>query len=129
MTNTGAVLADIDDPLVVPGWRVSRPDDEGMLHAEVLRELCDRGLALHVGAAGTRGVGATLQFVDTLRQQLVLASGRQVGEIRSVAVIPGLAVSYSLALMEAQVAFPGTELDVSGIRASIVAKPFLRRRS
>lgn len=74
MTTTGAALADIDDPLVVPGWRVSRPDDEGMLHTEVLRELCDRGLALHVGAAGTRGVAATLQLVDTLRQQLVLAS-------------------------------------------------------
>ncbi|MBL8345822.1 MAG: PilZ domain-containing protein [Rubrivivax sp.] len=67
-------LADIEDPFEAVGWRVSRPDDEGTLHAEVLRELCDRALALHVGAAGTRGVTATLQFVDLMQQQLVLAS-------------------------------------------------------
>ncbi len=67
-------LADIEDPFEAVGWRVSRPDDEGTLHAEVLRELCDRALALHVGAAGTRGVTATLQFVDVMQQQLVLAS-------------------------------------------------------
>ena len=67
-------LADIEDPLEAVGWRVSRADDEGTLHAEVLRELCDRGLALHVGAAGTRGVTATLLFVDLLQFQVVLAS-------------------------------------------------------
>jgi len=67
-------LADIEDPFEAVGWRVSRPDDEGTLHAEVLRELCDRAVALHVGAAGSRGVTATLQFVDLLQQQLVLAS-------------------------------------------------------
>lgn len=67
-------LADIEDPFEALGWRVSRPDDEGTLHAAVLRELCDRALVLHVGGAGTRGVTATLQFVDLMQQQLVLAS-------------------------------------------------------
>jgi hypothetical protein len=67
-------LPDIDDPLSRAGWRVSRTEDESVLHAEVLRELCDRGLVLHVGGAGTRGIAATLLLVDMLQQQLVLSS-------------------------------------------------------
>lgn len=68
------LLAEIDDPLERAGWRVSRPDDEGALHAQVLRELCDRGLPLHLGGCGMSGVAATLQLVDMVQQQLVLAS-------------------------------------------------------
>jgi len=67
-------LADIEDPLEAVGWRVSRPDDDSALHAEVLRELCDRSRVLHVGGAGQRGIIATLQLVDVLQQQLVLSS-------------------------------------------------------
>jgi hypothetical protein len=69
-----APLPDIDNPLEAPGWRVSRPDDDGALHAQVLRELTDGGRVLHVGAAGARGIAATLQFVDQMQEQLVLAS-------------------------------------------------------
>lgn len=68
------LLAEIDDPLDGAGWRVSRPDDEGALHAQMLRGLCDRGLALHLGGVGARGIAATLQLVDMVQQELVLAS-------------------------------------------------------
>lgn len=67
-------LTEIDDPLTAPGWRASLPDDEGALHAQLLRELCDGARALHVGAAGASGVAASLQLVDVLQQQIVLAT-------------------------------------------------------
>jgi hypothetical protein len=64
----------IDEPYSADGWRLSRPDDESTLHAEVLRELCDCAGVIHLGTAGTRGVAATLQLVDVMQQVLVLAS-------------------------------------------------------
>jgi hypothetical protein len=67
-------LPEIDNPLEAPGWRVSRPDDDGALHAQVLCELTDGARWLHVGAAGARGIAATLHFVDRLQEQVVLAS-------------------------------------------------------
>jgi hypothetical protein len=75
MTPPQSRLADIENPLEGSDWGVSRPDDEGALHAEVLRELCDGGALLHVGAARERGVAATLQLVDVLQHQLILSSG------------------------------------------------------
>lgn len=74
MTPLHSPIVDIEDPLEGSGWRVSRPDDEGALHTEVLRELCDTARVLHVGSTGERGVLATLQLVDVMQQQLVLAS-------------------------------------------------------
>ncbi|MBL8342082.1 MAG: PilZ domain-containing protein [Rubrivivax sp.] len=67
-------LPEIEDPHDAPGWRASRPEDEGALHTQVLRELNDAGCVLHVGGSGQRGVAATLQLVDVLQQQVVLAS-------------------------------------------------------
>jgi len=99
-------LADIEDPLEAVGWRVSRPDDEGALHAEVLRELCDRSRVLHVGGAGQRGVIATLQLVDVLQQQLVLAShddgiaiarALQARPVWAAALLHGMRVQFVLA--------------------------------
>ena len=69
-----APLPDIANPLEASGWRVSRPDDAGALHTEVLRELCDSEVVLHLGASGKRGVAATLRLVDVVLEQLVLAS-------------------------------------------------------
>lgn len=106
MTAAPLLLAEIEDPLTAPGWRVSRPDDEGALHAEVLRELCDRGLPLHLGAAGTRGVAATLQLVDVVQEQLVLASrddgiavarALQARPLWAAALLHGLRVQFALA--------------------------------
>lgn len=99
-------LADIEDPLTAEGWRVSRPDDEGTLHAEILRELCERSLALHVGGTGTRGVVATLQMVDQVQQQLRLAChddgiavarALQSRPVWAAALLRGLRVQFVLA--------------------------------
>lgn len=99
------LLAEIEDPLAAPGWRVSRPDDEGALHAEVLRELCDRGSPLHLGAAGARGIAATLSLVDVMQEQLVLAShddgiavarALQARPLWAAALLHGLRVQFAL---------------------------------
>ena len=55
--------------------------------------------------------------------------GREVGEIRSVTRSLALGSVIGLALLESPVAFPGAVLDVDGIPATIVAKPFYRRRA
>ena len=65
-------LAEIDDPHESSGWRATRFDHEETLHTEMLRELCDRSCPLHLGAARSRGVAATLQLVDVMQQQLVI---------------------------------------------------------
>lgn len=97
---------EIEDPFEAVGWRVSRPDDEGTLHTEVLRELCDRALPLHVGGAGRHGVTATLQLVDVLQQQVVLASqddgmalarALQARPVWAAAQLRGLRVQFVLA--------------------------------
>ncbi|MCW5632950.1 MAG: flagellar brake protein [Rubrivivax sp.] len=106
MSAAQALLAEIEDPLQAAGWRVSRPDDEGMLHADVLRELCDRALPLHVGGIGRRGVAATLSVVDELQQQLVLAChadgiaiarALQARPLWAAALLQGLRVQFALA--------------------------------
>ncbi|MBL8287392.1 MAG: flagellar brake protein [Rubrivivax sp.] len=111
MTAPPLLLAEIEDAFTAPGWRVSRPDDEGALHAEVLRELCDRGLPLHLGAAGTRGIAATLLLVDGLQEQIVLASREdgiavaralQARPLWAAALLQGLRVQFALAAATAR---------------------------
>jgi aminomethyltransferase len=60
---------------------------------------------------------------------VVRAEGRRVGELRSVVRSPLLGGAIALAVVERAVAAPGTTLDASGTAATIVAKPFYRRRS
>lgn len=103
-------LPDIADPLEAPGWRASRPDDEGALHAQVLRELTEGARVLHVGGAGQRGIAATLQLVDVLQQQVVLASrddgitiarALQARPVWAAANLNGLRVQFALSAASA----------------------------
>lgn len=59
----------------------------------------------------------------------VLAGGTRAGELRSCVHSYSLRSVIGLAAVSTAVALPGAELDVAGIRATITAKPFLRRRS
>lgn len=58
----------------------------------------------------------------------LVRDGSTVGEIRSVAQSPALGTGVALAIVEARHAVPGRTLDAGGRRATIVAKPILRRR-
>ena len=58
-----------------------------------------------------------------------LLSGAPVGELRSSVSSPSLNATIGLAVIESRVALPGTRLDLEGTSATIVAKPFYRRRS
>ena len=112
----------------VPAYR---PDLEaGLSPAEADLDVL---LGLDAGADGEPGarriLAALLSEGDAVTGDKVLLQGRAVGEVRSAVRLPGRDGSYALALMETTVALPGTELDVAGNHASIVAKPFLRRRS
>jgi aminomethyltransferase len=55
--------------------------------------------------------------------------GKRVGELRSVVRSPLVGGTIGLAVTESAVSAPGTRLDASGTPATIVAKPFYRRRS
>ncbi len=86
-------------------------------------------LGLEAEANPRRVLAALLIEGDAVTGDKVLLQGRAAGEVRSAVRLPGRDGNYALALMEAAVALPGAQLDVAGNRASIVAKPFLRRRS
>lgn len=58
----------------------------------------------------------------------VLAAGRTVGELRSCVHSPGLKATIALGIIESREALPGRTFDVGSATASIVSKPFLRRR-
>lgn len=60
---------------------------------------------------------------------LVRHEGTPVGELRSCAWSFGLRSVIGLAIVASRVALPGTALDLNGVPATIVAKPFLRRRT
>ena len=51
------------------------------------------------------------------------------GELRSCVWSPSLGAIVGLAVIESRRALPGTDLDLDGIHATIVAKPLYRRRS
>jgi glycine cleavage system aminomethyltransferase T len=54
--------------------------------------------------------------------------GEVVGEVRSAVDGYGVASVVALAAITTRVALPGTALDLDGLRGTIVAKPFYRRR-
>ncbi len=58
----------------------------------------------------------------------ISTDGRVVGEVRSCVHSPGLKATIALGIIESREALPGRAFDVVGSKASIVAKPFLRRR-
>jgi aminomethyltransferase len=92
--------ADIDVLFDIPGGR------ERSILAAVLVE------GDHVPATGTA----------------VRANGEVVGEVRSAVYGYGVASVVALATVAARVALPAATLDVDGMRGTIVAKPFYRRR-
>ena len=96
-----AAQADLDQLLDIPGG------EEGVILSAVLLE------GESVPPAGTP----------------VTASGRRAGELRSCVRSLGIGSVIGLASVATDVALPGAELDLAGIRATITAKPFLRRRS
>jgi len=55
--------------------------------------------------------------------------GERAGELRSCVRSFALRLTIGLAVIESRRAIPGRTLDLDGIRATIVAKPFYRRRS
>ena len=57
------------------------------------------------------------------------STGERAGELRSVTWSPSLQSLLALAVVEARFAVPGRDLDADGSRATIVSKPFYRRRS
>ncbi len=59
----------------------------------------------------------------------VAIGGAAVGQARSSLVSPALRATIGLAVIESRLALPGTRLDLNGIPATIVAKPFYRRRT
>lgn len=58
----------------------------------------------------------------------ITVDGEPVGEIRSSVVSPGLNATIALGIIDTRYAFPGRELDADGVRATVVAKPFYRKR-
>jgi len=105
------------DPDLLPGYTPAQADLDQLLGIDggaegiVLSAVLLEGDA--VPAAGTP----------------ITAGGGRVGELRSCVRSFGLESVIGLASVATAVALPGAELDVAGIRATITAKPFLRRRS
>jgi len=57
------------------------------------------------------------------------AEGLVVGEVRSNGFSPGLNARIGLGIIDARHAYPGRTFEAAGQRATVVAKPFHRRRS
>ena len=130
MTSPPPSLAEIHDPLEDSGWRISRPDDEGALHGQMLRELCDQRHELRLGAAGAQGVAATLVLVDLMQQQLVLesradgillAGALQARPLWAAALLHGLRVQFPLMAPRAAREAPGSGAASQGERYLIHA--------
>ncbi len=59
----------------------------------------------------------------------VSVDGEAVGELRSCLRSPGLNATIGLGIISSRRALPGTQFSVAGIPATVVAKPFYRRRN
>lgn len=99
-TGLSPAEADLDVLLDVPGGR------EGRILAALLLDTPD---AVPVGTS-------------------VWSASEVVGEVRSSVRSISLDASVALAVIDQHAALPGTEMEVDGGRASVVAKPFYRRR-
>ena len=99
-TGLSPAEADLDTLLEVPGGRDSR----------ILT-----GLLLDAPNSPVTGTALTLE-------------GETVGEIRSAIASPGLNATIALGIIDSRYALPGRILDADGARATVVAKPFYRKR-
>ena len=59
----------------------------------------------------------------------ISVDGEAVGELRSCLRSPGLNATIGLGIISSRRALPGTQFSVAGIPATVVAKPFYRRRN
>lgn len=99
-TGLSPAEADLDTLLDIPGGRDSR----------ILT-----GLLLDAPNPPLPGTALTLE-------------GESVGEIRSAIASPGLNATIALGIIDSRYALPGRILDADGGRATVVAKPFYRKR-
>jgi len=60
---------------------------------------------------------------------VVSLDGARAGEVRSSVRSPGLNATIALGIIESRLALPGRSFQIGGERASVVAKPFYRRRT
>jgi glycine cleavage system aminomethyltransferase T len=106
------------------------PDlEDGLDPAEADLDMLLGLVELGGATAPNRILSALLIEGDAASGDTVRLGARIVGKVRSAARLPERDTTCALAVMEAATALPGTEFDVAGNRASIVAKPFFRRRS
>ena len=87
-------------------------------------------LGVEGGEAQRVLAGALLESGDPVPTATPLTiGGHGVGEVRSCVHSPRLDATIALALLPVELAMPGTALEAGGVRGTVVAKPFYRRRS
>jgi aminomethyltransferase len=60
---------------------------------------------------------------------VVIADGKQVGQVRSCVRSPRLNATIALGIIDAREAFPGKQFSIGSAIGTVVAKPFYRRRT
>lgn len=108
----------------VPSWD---PDlSPGLTPAEADLDLL---LRIEGGAEGRILAGLLLDAAEPVPAGTpVEGPAGPLGEVRSCVRSPALGATIALAILQAPYAVPGADVSVAGSRASVVAKPFLRRR-
>jgi aminomethyltransferase len=104
------------EPDLSPGLSPAEADLDVLLGVPGGRE--ERILAALLFEEGGAGAGAPILIGD-----------RQVGELRSCLRSPGLNGTIGLGIIESRVALPGQAVSAGGMAATVVAKPFYRRRA
>ena len=104
------------DPDLAPGLSPAEADLDVLLEVPGGRE--DRILAALLFDEGQGNVG-----------DQIVVDGETAGELRSCVRSPGLNATIGLGIIESRHAFPGRAVAIGDARATIVAKPFYRRRA
>ncbi len=86
-------------------------------------------LEIEGGAQGRILAGLLVDGDPQAPGSSISASGEPAGELRSCVRSPGLNATIGLGIINARLAFPGTNLLVGDAPATVVAKPFYRRRN
>jgi aminomethyltransferase len=138
-----AVAQHLVETLVEAGARLAGLDAQEIARVESCIPAFDPDLAtglspgeaeldtlLEVAPGRTRWAlaAAIVEGAGAATGDLLGADGEPVGQLRSVVPSPSLRSTIALAVVEARHNVPGRSLDAGGARATIVAKPFYRRR-
>ena len=86
-------------------------------------------LDIEGGVSGRILAGVILEGDPPPPATPISADGVPVGELRSCVKSPGLNATIGLGIISSRLAFPGTQLTVGNSPATVVAKPFYRRRT